>query len=210
MDARAYQLEELRIARDPSDPRHLLPPIGPTHRRVLDLGCGAAQTFIARDPGPDRLAVGLDVDGDALKLARELAPRLLLVRGTGETLPFLDGSFDYIASRVALPYMDLRVALREIDRVLSPAGELWCTLHPFRLTLGELGANLRRFQLRGAVYRLLVLANGVLLHFTGRALWGGETFQTTRGIRQALVRAGFPRDRVHIDQGRFMIATARK
>ena len=210
MDARAYQLEELRIARDPTDPRHLLPPIGPAHRRVLDLGCGAAQAFIARDPGPDRLAVGLDLDGDALKLARELAPRLLLVRGSGEALPFRDGSFDFVASRVALPYMDLRVALPEVGRVLSPAGELWCTLHPLRLTLNELGGNLRRFQLRAAIYRLLVFSNGVLLHLTGRPFLGSETFQTRRGIRLALARAGFRKDRVRVDQGRFMIATARK
>jgi SAM-dependent methyltransferase len=154
--------------------------------------------------------VGLDLDGDALKLARELGPRLLLVRGSGEALPFRDASFDLVASRVALPYMDFRLALPEIDRVLLPGGQLWCTLHPLRMTLVELGGNLRRFQIKGALFRLLVLINGLLLHAFGRAPMGRESAQTVRGFRRALVRAGFSAETIRVDQGRFMIATARK
>lgn len=216
MGSEEYQLAELRIAQDPSDPRHLLPPIGASDRRILDLGCGAAQAFIARDPGPDRLAVGLDLDIDALRLARSLKPALLLVRGSGEALPFRTGTFDLVVSRVALPYMDLAPTLEEVARVLSPGGKLWCSLHPIRLTLSELSGNLARREWRGAGYRLLVLVNGALLHLAGRQIPPGrllgrrETFQTRRGIRLALARAGFPVAGVQVDSGRFMIATARK
>jgi len=213
--AREYQLAELRIAQDPSHPSHLLPPIGAQDRRVLDLGCGAGQTFIALDPGPNRLAVGLDIDLEALRLGKSLRPGLLLVHGSGEALPFRPGSFDLVTSRVAVPYMDLGRTLPELHRVLTPGGRLWCSLHPLRLTLGELTGNFSRGEWRGVVYRLLVLFNGFVLHLFGRQPFPNrmsgcrETFQTVRGIRLALTRAGYREGSIKVTTGRFMIAEAR-
>lgn len=213
--SRDYQIEELRIARDPKHPAHLLPPVEPAERRLLDLGCGAGQALIVLDLAPERVAVGLDVDREALRLGRVLQPDLLLVCGRGEALPFRKGCFDLVASRVALPYMDLSRSLREVGRILAPGGRIWCSLHPLRLTLGELRASLIRRQWRGALYRLFVLCNGVVLHFSGRqfslAWLGGrrETFQTRRGMRRALRRSGFDRASIALQSGRFLIAVAR-
>ena len=109
---RAYHLEELRIARDASHPRHNLPSLAERHRRILDVGCGAGQTLIGSD-ATERDAFGVDPDGDALRLGRSLDGRLLLTRALGEDLPYRDASFDLVVSRVALPYMRIESALAE-------------------------------------------------------------------------------------------------
>ena len=214
--SRAYQLAELEIARNPNHPAHLLPPVSVTDRSILDLGCGAAQTLIAADFGRDRLVVGIDVDLDALKLGKSLKPDLLLVCGRGEALPFRDEAFALVTSRVAFPYMQLSSAVREVSRVLLPGGGLWCSLHPLRLTLGELVDHVARREWRGAVYRIAVLCSGTLLHFTGKQLparWlrgRNESFQSRRGIRRMLLEFGFARDTISVERDRFFIAQARK
>jgi ubiquinone/menaquinone biosynthesis C-methylase UbiE len=88
--------------------------------------------------------------------------------------------------------MDIPKALAEVHRVLKPGGSVLLSFHPWRFTLGEF---------RNAVphpvaisFRLFVLLNGVYFHFTGRILrvaGRGESFQTERGLRLALARAGF-------------------
>src|SRR5207245_7299416 len=47
-----------------------------------------------------------------------------------ELLPFREASFDFVFSRVALPYMHIPKAASEMGRVLKPGGGLWCLLHP--------------------------------------------------------------------------------
>jgi len=210
-----YQLSELEIARDPTHPAHLLPPIGLEVRKVLDVGCGAGQSLIVTDPR-DRLLVGIDLDLAALRLGKSLSPQLHLVCGSGEALPFRADSFDLVASRVSLPYMNLSAAVREMSRVLLPAGALWCSLHPFRLTLGELRANISSAQFRAAAYRLCVLLNGVLLMISGRQLparWlrgRNESFQSRRALRRALVRADFSPESIAFVRRRFFVVSARK
>ena len=212
----SYQQAELQIARDPSHPAHLLPPVGPDHRRILDLGCGAGQTLIALELGAARLAVGLDVDRAALRLGKSLAPDLLLLCASGEALPFRAAAFDFVASRVAIPYMNVPAALHEVARVLSPGGTLWCSLHPLRLTLGEFKQNLSKRQWRGGLYRLAVLFNGALLHLSGRQLpryWlrgRSESFQTRWRMRHLLRRLGFDPGSISVETGRFFIVSAGK
>src|SRR5207245_11078047 len=80
-----------------------------------------------------------------------------------ELLPFREASFDFVFSRVALPYMHIPKAASEMGRVLKPGGGLWCLLHP-----------LSRFSLRDTMispkqilFQSYVLANTALFH-----LWG--------------------------------------
>ena len=206
-------LSELSIARNSRDARRHMPAIGPHHGRVLDIGCGAGQTLIASPLRSGALAVGLDLDHDALVLGHQLAPGLPLLRARAETLPFPDASFDLVVCRVALPYMHMGRAVGEMARVLSPDGDLWLLLHPWRMTAREFGGALRRLRLRSALHRAYVTANSLLFHLTGTEVpWpptgSFESFQTERGVRRALALAGF-RD-IGFDRTRAFVATARR
>jgi ubiquinone/menaquinone biosynthesis C-methylase UbiE len=214
MGTRDYHLQELSIATDPRDPRRAMPPVGPGHRRILDVGCGAGQTLIASNLESGVLAVGVDVDHTVLSLGKRLSDTVQFVRGSGEALPFKDECFDLVICRVALPYMHVYTALAEMCRVLRGGGDLWLVLHPFGMTAKELTTNMARFQIRGAIYRMWVLTNGLTLHAFGRQ-WalpfkGGryESWQTRRGITRALKAAGF--ERVEISLGRHFVVTAMK
>ena len=216
MTTEAYHLEELRIARDASDPRRTVPTVRPHHRRILDVGCGAGQTLIACVPGGDDapFAVGVDLDRDALALGRRLDGGLAFANSLGERLPFADASFDLVFSRVALPYMPVGVALREMARVLAPGGDLWLTLHPLDKTLAELRGDLRARRAKALLHRAYVIANGLSLDLLGREWptpWRRdryESFQTERAIRRALAAAGFVD--VRTERGAAFVVTARR
>ena len=210
-----YHLSELEIARDPDAPGHLLPPIPVGCRAVLDIGCGAGQTLIASRLGDDVLACGVDPVHQALALGRSIEPRLLLGAALGEDLPFAGETFDLVYSRVALPYMHVPRALREIARVLRPGGTVWLSLHPPAFALRTALRALRAGKVKGALFPLYTLFNALLLPLLDRQLrWPFgrssryESVQTGHGMRLALQRAGFTD--VRVTRGRFFVVTARK
>lgn len=155
--------------------------------RVLDLGCGAGLT-------PEKLTlpaiwqiIGLDENHASVSKAHSSFPLRSFVCAAGEALPFPAASFDRVISNVALPYMDIAKALAEAYRVLAPGGTLLASLHPLTFTLAEFRKALP--QPKASLYRLIVIANGIVFHVAGRNF--GEAFQTQRGIRIALRRANF-------------------
>lgn len=210
----SYDCLERSIANDPHDPRRILPAFKTTHRRILDVGCGAGQSLAACKLSADILAVGVDIDHSALASGRNLVPSVRFLSAQGEALPFRDESFDFVMCRVALPYMEVRSALSEMYRVLRAGGDIWLTLHPFSLTAKELQLNLGRLQFRGAVYRTWVLMNGISFHLSGKQWrWPSaqgryETWHTNRGITRALLAAGF--EEIDIGRGSHFLVTARK
>jgi len=210
-----YHIEQLEVALDPSSPRRDLPTIPPACRSVLDVGCGAGQTLIACSFPPETALFGVDVDGAALRLGKSLDERIQFIQGAGASPPFAEASVDMVISRVALPYMNVRPALAGFYRILRPGGHLWVTLHGPRMVLGDLGREVRGVRVRATIYRSYVLANGILLHLTGRTLpFPGnirrvESFQTRGGIRRALEGVGFRQLRMVIDGPRFTVG-ARK
>lgn len=212
-DTIAYHLAELEVARAVGDPRRVMPDVPSTARAVLDVGCGAGQTLMALDLEPGRvLRCGVDVDRAAVAFGRTLDAELSLACAAGEALPFADGSFDFVACRVALPYMDVRRATAEMARVLRPGGQVWLVLHPVRFAVDGLVRHLRSGQPKGVLFQLYVLANGLALHTARRQFrfpLGAraiESVQTRRGIRAALEAAGF--ERVRIERDRFFVVTA--
>jgi ubiquinone/menaquinone biosynthesis C-methylase UbiE len=213
---RSYHAEELRIALSADHPAKSLPPLGPNHRRVLDVGCGAGQTLIASALASGRESFGVDVDAGALGLGRAYSAELRLACASGEALPFRDASFDLVVCRVALPFMHVGTAVSEMARVLRPGGEIWLVVHPFRMATSWLWRSLRDGRLRAATYRCFVIFNGLLLDVTGRqvpAPFGSirsETFQTRRAMRRALRRAGFEDVRFERGRGFHFAATARR
>lgn len=209
-----YHLSELQIAQDDSAPGHLLPPIPAECRAVLDIGCGAGQTLIASRLGENVIACGLDPVPGALALGRTLTDRVHFGVAIGEELPFANGTFDLVYSRVALPYMNIPRVLAETGRVLRPGGTVWLSLHPPRFALRIMARAIRSGNARAALYPVYTLLNGVLLHALNRQIpWPFgrrryESTQTAAGMRRALQRAGFIDPRM--TRGQFFVVTARK
>ncbi len=155
--------------------------------RVLDLGCGAGLTPQKLNLPADWEIVGVDTSYQALRKARESFPNRSFICAKAESLPFRGSQFECVISNVALPYTNIPNSLAEANRVLAVGGTLLASLHNVRFTLAELRQALPR--LRASVYRAWVLLNGIIFHLFGRVF--GESFQTERGMRLALKRAGF-------------------
>jgi SAM-dependent methyltransferase len=88
--------------------------------RVLDLGCGRGGVveLFWREV---QLAAG--VDPDPSSLASHRAAGMPVVRGVGESLPFVDAAFDLIVSLWVLEHLrEPAATLREVHRVLAPGG----------------------------------------------------------------------------------------
>ena len=107
-------------------------------RRVLEVGCGAAQCsrWLAAG-GAD--PVGLDVSGEMLVRARRTGAAtgldVPLVQADAQRLPFRDASFDLACSAYgALPFVaDSAGVMREVARVLRPGGRwVFSVTHPVR------------------------------------------------------------------------------
>lgn len=99
-------------------------------QRVLDLGCGTATlTLLIKERHPDAEVVGLDVDPQALAIARSKAGRAGLAirfdQGMAFRLPYPDSSFDRVLSSLMFHHLNRENKLRamgEVLRVLRPAG----------------------------------------------------------------------------------------
>lgn len=215
MDLARYHFLELQIASNPADTRRVMPRVHGGYRRVLDVGCGAGQTLVASCLDAGVTAVGVDLDGGALRLGRAIDPRIRYVQARGESLPLPTAHFDLVISRVALPYMNQRAALAEMARVLAPGGALWLALHPACAVLAQLREHLRRGEWRPALRRLYALANGALFHLTGgelRAPGKGharfESFQTPERMRLELEALGF--EDIRMERRAFFVVTARR
>lgn len=196
-----YHLRELEIAKDPSHPSHSLPPPMPDGSAVLDVGCGVGQTLAAGSFGRGSRLSGVDCDAEAIEHGRRVHPELDLRLAPAEALPYEDGSFDLVYSRVALPYTRVPRAVAEMHRVLRPGGRLWLTLHPASMERRRIATAVRTGRLREVIDRMYVVVNSVSLHLFGRVgprPWSGsyESVQTTLGMMRVLGRAGFEDARV--------------
>lgn len=101
--------------------------------RVLDVGCGTGELLRrVRANVPDAVLAGLDPVPEMLDVARDkLSGRDDLRVGYADRLPWNAGTFDVVVSCNTFHYISQPlVALREMARVLRPAGALvltdWC------------------------------------------------------------------------------------
>jgi SAM-dependent methyltransferase len=95
--------------------------------RVLDVACstGVLAREAASRLGSTGSVAGLDPNPGMLAVAGRLAPALEWRRGTAESLPYADQSFDVVVSQCGLMFFtDRRQALREMLRGLAPGGRL--------------------------------------------------------------------------------------
>ena len=161
-------------------------PNGRKVARALDLGCGAEPVFRYADLAYTPVAVDIQpakYDG------------IPMVACKGEAIPFADASFDLVVSRLALPYMHIPTALREIRRVLLPGGRFWATLHLPRMAVNRIKIGIRELRLAEVAYQSAAIANAALLTVTDlqipRIHHMIESVQTPMSIARALHRAGF-------------------
>jgi len=113
--------------------------LGPVEgRRVLEIGCGAAQCSRWLVTQGAR-AVAFDLSGGQLAQGRALNARtgvvVPLVQADAQQLPFADEVFDLACSAYgAVPFVaDSASVMREVARVLRPGGRwVFSTTHPFR------------------------------------------------------------------------------
>jgi len=161
-------------------------PAVPFHpQNCLDLGCGDHSIFSDNRQIADK-CFAADV-----RPAKGCVPTIAC---KAEQLPFADGSFNLVVSRVSLPYMHIPRALREVHRVLSPGGCLWATLHRRNVAYARMARSLANGDIVDVFYQSVALANGALLYFTDRQIsWRGrvESVQLPTAIHKALERAGF-------------------
>jgi ubiquinone/menaquinone biosynthesis C-methylase UbiE len=98
--------------------------------RVLDIACGTGEPAIsiAQLLAGDGEVLGVDISPAPLKIAEERAAQRGLTNASfkqadAHRLPFADGSFDCITSRLGVMFFsELPRALREMRRVLKPTG----------------------------------------------------------------------------------------
>ena len=91
--------------------------------RTLDVGCGTGRNLPLYGPGAR--PIGLEPSPEAIARARRRAPRVPLVRGDAQALPFRDGAFDTVVSGLVFCSVpDPRRGLDEVRRVLKPDGKL--------------------------------------------------------------------------------------
>ena len=118
--------------------------------RALDVGCGPGDNMgwtAAFDE-----VVGIDIDSEVLHAARQRYPGATFLQSTGESIPFPECWFDAIHAHVSIPYMDIPAAISEFHRVLRPGGEIFLSLHSFRLVVGFWWNNIRHGNWKGALF----------------------------------------------------------
>lgn len=96
-----------------------------TGERVLDVACGTGvlSRAVLDRVGPDGSVVGLDPNQGMLAVAHRKANQIEWHEGVAESLPFEDSRFDAVVSQFGLMFFeDRKKALREMTRVLRPAG----------------------------------------------------------------------------------------
>ena len=99
---------------------------------VLDAGCGTGTlTLLIKQAEPGAVVYGLDMDFQALSIAREKAHKagknIMLQLGSAACLPYPDASFDRVFASLMLHHLtrqDKQHMLQEAFRVLKPGGEL--------------------------------------------------------------------------------------
>jgi demethylmenaquinone methyltransferase/2-methoxy-6-polyprenyl-1,4-benzoquinol methylase len=100
--------------------------------RVLDVATGTGMVAEALVSRYGCSVVGLDQSPQMLSGAQakldadpELAPRIELVRGEAESLPFADGEFDHLTFTYLIRYVeDPGATLTELARVVKPGGRV--------------------------------------------------------------------------------------
>ncbi len=140
-----------------------------------------------------------------------------LVAGSGLSLPFADEVFDVVVGHVSMPYLNTRVGLQEIYRVLAPGGSILLTFHSVHYLSNTLARSFAAGHWKYVIFMGYLAVNGLLNHLSlpqTQAWWNHrvfETINTATGISATARRAGFVMISVELVADRIFFAmTARK
>jgi ubiquinone/menaquinone biosynthesis C-methylase UbiE len=207
-----YHRSEVEIVRNINNARRIVPVLPGKSQRILEVGCGAGallETFTVKD---NLFLCGVDVDAAPLRLGFDVVKLAHFVQARGEALPFRSMEFDFVISRVSLPYMNIPEALNEMVRVLKSDGRLWMVLHPFAMVKHEFVDSARKLNVKDCVFRVYVMLNGLAMHLTGNLFpyrpGRYESFQTNQSITNALLAKGVVD--IEIVRSRFFVVSGRK
>ncbi len=97
-------------------------------------GCGTAEEATMLEDAGAATIVGIDLSEKSIELARQAFPEHQFSVADMHSLPFEDGSFDFIYSSLTVHYSSHPLDVyREIFRVLRPGGQLQFSVgHPVR------------------------------------------------------------------------------
>jgi len=112
--------------------RHLLRQAGlPNARRVLEIGCGTGAVLRSIVRAPRTSLFGLDIDREALQLARRQAPGSWLAAGDAHQLPYKEQAFDICFFHFVLLWLkEPAAALLEARRVTRLGGAVLALAEP--------------------------------------------------------------------------------
>ncbi len=140
--------------------------------RCLDIGCGTLlleqdRRLHATD------VVGLDLSREMLTVGkRKSLPKVALIEGDAEALPYPEGVFDMVISMYVAKYVDALRFVEELARVTKPGGIV--ALYDFARPIGPLAPALGVY-----VYGALRMA-GLIMELAGRT--EATTFSRLPGI----------------------------
>lgn len=153
------------------------------HLPLLDVGCGTGE-WLSRYAqwSQGRTLVGLDVDYDRVargaRIIGDESRRIRFVVGRAEHLPFRDGCFGVVSSKVVLPYVWVKPAVAEMRRVAAPSGvalvQIHTALHYLKVAIAALG----RLSPRKLAYAVWVFGNSLTFRLLGRQAALGRIRQT--------------------------------
>jgi ubiquinone/menaquinone biosynthesis C-methylase UbiE len=101
----------------------------PAHGKVLDLGCGTGH-FSNYILHKGFIVEAIDPSLKMLEFAGTNFPNIKFIEGVASSLPFPDHSFDLVISIEVLRYLDVsdvKLAYKEMHRVLKPGGRILIT-----------------------------------------------------------------------------------
>lgn len=191
-----YHLKELEISLKPNDNRKILPEIMETEHVILDIGCGIGQTFVALNCFHKK-CIGIDIDKEAIEYGKErYGKEIKLIHANVEKMPFEPDTFDFVFSRVSLPYTNIPKALDEIKRVLKKDGRVWMTLHERERVHTSIKQSLKSpLNIKKFIHSLYILTNGYCLKYFGVVfpfIQGKyESWQDPKSIQKILSKKGF-------------------
>ncbi len=134
-------------------------------KRVPDVGCGNGYV-LSRYAQRGAQTTGIDITENAIALSRQRFELWNLsgsfVLGNAETLPFTDGSFDYVCSMGVLHHVpDTGRAVAEIHRVMKRQGRLIVMLYHRDSALYRWNMRLRSWITGKSVQQLLNEYDGI-------------------------------------------------
>ncbi|CAN5854299.1 hypothetical protein BH20ACI4_BH20ACI4_33410 [soil metagenome] len=160
--------------------------------RVLDVGCGAGQELFPFLGKTNAFCVGIDIADELGKITNEIfnqkdfSDRAKFARSKGESLPFANESFDVVLCRVALPYMNNRLTIAEVARILKPNGIFLLKTHAPPFYSAMMKERIKTLNPKQIAYPLICVAASIFHLLSGKQLetgfWKGKEIFQTRGF----------------------------